>query len=154
MLASLAIHLIPFAGNDFRPPETILDKIANYELGIGAVLIIAFTLFYGIRFRWWRTGPTPLRPEGDINFAGIAIFSVFLALSALLVYSVLVRLLSPGDYLFRDLFRAIVYLLVPAGGGFLFVALFMSRVQLLRELRVHEHAPSETPVDPLIDREA
>lgn len=148
MLAA-AIRLIPMTDSDFRPPTTPLDQFANAELGIGAFLIIAFTVFYGLRFRWWKT------INGKVNFAGIAVFSIFLSLSLLLAYSVITRLLTHGDYIFRDVLRAIVYLVLPASGAFMFVALFKSRDQLLKELRANQrgHEP-ETPADPILDREA
>lgn len=141
MLAQLAIHLVPAVDTNFRPPDTPVDVFANGELWIGSFLILAFTLFYGFRFRWWKTA------DKQINYAGIAVFSIFVALSALLVYSVGTRLLTHGDYPLRDLFRAIVYFLLPASGVFMFVALFKSRDQLLRELRAEQrHFGPETPV--------
>jgi hypothetical protein len=144
MLAlKLALHsLHPF--ETFRPPVTPLDTLANWELIIGCALFILFTLFYGLRFRWYKT------LDDRVNWAGIGIFSVFLAISALLIFSVAVRLLTTGDYLFRDLYRVIVYFMLPASGVLMFVALFKSREQLLRELRAgskHSAHSPETPVD-------
>lgn len=124
MLASkLALHLI-LPGNDFRPPVTPLDVLANVELGIGAILIVVFTLLYGIKFKWYKT------------LAGASIFALVAAISLLEIFSVITRILTPGDYLFRDLYRVIVYALPPAAVIFLFVALFVSRERMQRELRI------------------
>lgn len=148
MLASLASHLFPNTNNDL-PPVTPIDMFANWELVIGFLIIVAFTLFYGLRFRWYRTIPSPEHPKGQVNFAGISVFCVFLAQSLLLLHSFLLRIVFPGDFPGRDVFRALVYFTLPASGVFLVVALFMSREQLLRDpstLQRHLSSP-ETPVD-------
>ena len=136
MLAKLAIHLVP-PTTDFRPPTTPLDIVANTELVVGAALIVAFTIYYGLRFRWYKTPP----PEEKINFAGVAIFSMFFAMSMLLIFSLVTRVLTPGDYLFRDLYRVLVYFFLPAAGTFMFIGLFISRQQLLAELKAAERRP-------------
>jgi hypothetical protein len=152
----LALHLLlSHFHTYYRPPLTPLDIVANVELGIGCVLIVLFTVFYGIRFRWYATPPTLGYPRGRTNLAGIAIFSIFAAMSMLLLLSVITRLLTPGDYLFRDLFRVIVYFFLPASGVMMFVALFRSREELLRELQAaRQTRQPEAPAPATSDSEA
>lgn len=148
MLAlKLALHHVHYFAI-YRPPATAVDNIANVALAIGCALFILFTLVYGFRFRWYRT------LDDKVNWAGIAIFSVFFAISALLVYSVATRLLTTGDYPLRDLFRLFVYLLLPASGTLMFVGLLVSREQMLRELRAASRHNTRGPEAPVDSREA
>jgi hypothetical protein len=125
MLAlKLALHTA-----DYHPPTTTLDIIANGELWVGVVLIVLFTLLYGLRFRWFDT------------LAGSSIFGLLAVLSLLEIYSVITRLLTPGDYPLRDWLRAVVFLLLPAAVIFMFVALFISRERLRHELLIKRREP-------------
>ncbi len=123
-MLALKLALLTAVHIEYRPPVTILDVVSNGELWVGAVLIILFTLLYGLRFRWTATT------------AGVSIFSLLASLSLLMIYSVITRLLTPGDYPLRDVLRLIVYFTVPASATFLFIALFISRQGRLREIRV------------------
>lgn len=126
-LLKLALHLD--GGTDFHPPTTAIDVIANTELWVGAILIILFTLLYGFRFRWFDT------------LAGASVFGLLFVLSLLEIYSVITRLLTPGDYPLRDVLRAIIFFLLPAAVVFMFVALFISRERLLREMSIKRREP-------------
>lgn len=132
-LMKLALHLD--GTPDYHPPLTAIDVIANTELWVGAVLIILFTLLYGLRFRWFDT------------LAGASVFGLLLVLSLLEIYSVITRLLTPGDYPLRDVLRAIIFFLLPAAVIFMFVALFVSRERLLREMKITRREPDRDKID-------
>lgn len=81
-------------------PPTLLDQIANGELVVGCFLIVVATAFYLIGFKWWQ------------RRAGRAILGVLLSISVLLIHITLQRI-AGGDYPFRDLIRAGVFLALP-----------------------------------------
>lgn len=138
MLAHLLIPAL------FRPPATPLDIIADVFLVIGCVMIVLFTLLYGLRFRWYD------------SLAGASILALFCSISLMFILSVLTRVITPGDYLFRDLLRMVVTFLLPASVTFMFVTLFITRERLKRELilekRQHHHA--EAPEASVSDLES
>lgn len=106
----LATYLAVFT-SPFRPVPTVIDIFADVELGIGCIMMLLFTVAYGIFFKF---GKTP---------AGRAIFSFFCAVSAMLLYATFTRLFTTGDYPLRDLFRAIVYAGIPATMIYMLVTL-------------------------------
>lgn len=80
-----------------NPPEpTWLDGIGNLLLLGAGVAVAAFAFYYGFFFAW------------RITPAGRAVLYFTTGLVALLGHFILSRFMG-GDYLFRDLIRAIVY---------------------------------------------
>jgi hypothetical protein len=93
-----------------QPPETGLDHVADLLLIIGCAMIVLFTILYGVGFRWWLTR------------AGRGVFAVFCSMS-LLMGLITASHFSGGDYLFRDLLRVIVYVLLPLSMTYMFYGL-------------------------------
>lgn len=78
------------------PDPTWIDAIGNLLLIGAGLAVAAFAAFYGFFFAW-RTTP-----------AGRAVLYFTTGLVALLVHFIVSRFMG-GDYLFRDIVRAIVY---------------------------------------------
>jgi hypothetical protein len=95
------------------PNETPLDIFGNYALVVGAVLIVLFTVLYGVGFRWWR------------NRAGRAVLGVFCSVSLLLVHLTVLRFMG-GDYPNRDVIRAIAYCSLPITVGYMVYGLILN----------------------------
>lgn len=108
----------------YMPPETPLDHVADVLLVLGCVLIVLFTIIYGSFFRWWLTR------------AGRAVFFVFVSMS-LLMGLITAAHVSGGDYVFRDLLRVVVYVLLPVSMSYMFYAL----------LRNFIHGPTQIVIE-------
>lgn len=78
------------------PTPTWIDGLGNILLLGAGLAVAAFALFYGVFFAW-RTTP-----------AGRAVLYFTTGLVALLAHFILSRFMG-GDYLFRDVVRAVVY---------------------------------------------
>lgn len=78
------------------PPTTWLDIVGNYILLGAGIFAVLFLLSYGFLSNW-RKYP-----------GGRSIFYFVSGLAAVFVYSIISRFIG-GDYLFRDLLRAVVY---------------------------------------------
>jgi hypothetical protein len=98
------------------PPATVLDHIADTELVIGAILILAFTVLYGVVFKWY------------LRRAGRAVLGVFLAISLMLVFIVLTKM-AGGDFAGRDLLRVAVYFSLPVTVAYMIYGLVRSFVE-------------------------
>jgi predicted membrane channel-forming protein YqfA (hemolysin III family) len=98
------------------PPATVLDHIADTELIIGSVLIIAFTVLYGVVFKWY------------LRRAGRAVLGVFSAISLMLGFILLTKLCG-GDFPGRDLLRVAVYLALPVTVSYMIYGLVRSFVE-------------------------
>lgn len=123
----------------FHPPTTFLDNVANVELVIGMLLMILFTVAYGVFFNFKKTP------------AGKSLFWFFLSISILLIYSTVTRIVTTGDYPLRDVFRVVVYAGLPGTMIWLFVTLVRnwlaggSLVEALPEPR-KSHTTGEIPI--------
>lgn len=78
------------------PTPTLIDIIGNYILLGAGVAAVLFLLAYGLGSNW-RSTP-----------GGRSIFYFVTGLAAVFVYSIVGRFIG-GDYLFRDVLRALVY---------------------------------------------
>ena len=77
--------------------DTQLDATADYFLLASFVLVILFTITYGLFFQFWK------RPVGT------AVFLVFLSWSVLVGYALIKRLLLPDDFIGEGLARFLVW---------------------------------------------
>lgn len=78
------------------PPPTVLDVIGNYILLVAGIFAVLFLLSYGLLSNWRKYA------------GGRSIFYFVSGLAAVFVYTIISRFIG-GDYLFRDLLRAVVY---------------------------------------------
>jgi hypothetical protein len=95
------------------PDETPIDIFGNYALVAGAILIVLFTIMYGLGFKWWRTR------------AGRGVLGVFCSVSMLLVHLTVLRF-AGGDYFGRDLVRAFAYTSLPVTVGYMVYGLILN----------------------------
>lgn len=94
------------------PPVTWLDVVGNYFLAAASVVVTLFMLAYMLFFDWRRTA------------SGKAIMYFVTGLVLWMGHTIMTRY-TGGDWLFRDLLRALVYAYLLAVSAGLLINLFL-----------------------------